>query len=178
MRRRTRTRLRRATHGGPGRPAQKIRRQRLSARAEPEEALWRTPRLSKSALDYLFQRGLAKHKPARRQRLAERKRPAPNRACVRFSSALAHRLALRDRPRHRHTAHEFAGTSRHTPRVFTSKRPASERGPHAGLLPPHAKHSASDGANHGTVRERTRYEQTPRSFQFSPNNTRPQDSDW
>src|SRR5258708_34831779 len=105
MRRRTRTRLRRATYGGPGRPAQKIRRQRLSARAEPEERLWRASRLSKSALDYLLQGGFAAYKPARRDRLVERKRPAPNRACLRFSSALAHTLALRDRPGHRHTAH-------------------------------------------------------------------------
>src|SRR6266511_619453 len=125
MRCRTRTRLRRAAHGGPSRTAQKIRRQRLSARAEPEERLWRTARLSKSALDYLLQRGFAEHKPTRRKRLAERKRPAPNRACVRFSSALAHRLALRDRARHRHTAHEFAGPSRNAAQVFTSKRPAS-----------------------------------------------------
>jgi [protein-PII] uridylyltransferase len=42
FRRRTRTRLRRATHGGPARSAQKIRRQRLSARAESEERVWRT----------------------------------------------------------------------------------------------------------------------------------------
>src|SRR4029453_1638185 len=165
MRRRTRTRLRRATHGGPGRPAQKIRRQRLSARAEPEEALWRTPRLSKSALDFLFQRGLAKHKPARRQRLAERKRPAPNRACVRFSSALAHRLALRDRARNRHTAPEFAGPSRNAARDFTSKGAAWKRGAYAGLLQPHARYCAGDGANHGTVRERICYEQNARSFQ-------------
>src|SRR6266550_8388102 len=142
MRRRTRTRLRRATHGGPGRPAQKIRRQRLSARAESKERMWRTARLSKSALDYLLQGGFAEYKPARRKRLVERKRPAPNRARVRFSSALAHRLALRDGARHRHTAHEFAGTSRNAAGVFTSKRPASDRGSHAGLLPSHAKHSA------------------------------------
>src|SRR6266480_3229187 len=125
MRRRTRTRLRRATHGGPGRPAQKIRRQRLSARAKPEERLWRTARLSKSALDYLLQRGFAEYKPTRWKRLVERKRPAPNRACLRFSSALAHRFALRDRARHRHTAHEFAGTNRNSARVLTAKRPAS-----------------------------------------------------
>src|SRR4030095_8158160 len=178
MRRRTRTRLRRATHGGPGRPAQKIRRQRLSARAEPEERLWRTARLSKSTLDYLFQRGFAEHKPTGRERLVERRRPAPNRACVRFSSALAHRLALHDPARHRHTAHEFAGPSRNAARVFTSKRPASQRGADAGLLQPHPKYPAGDGANHGTVRERTRYEQNPRSFQFSPLNKRAQDSDW
>src|SRR6267142_2639948 len=125
MRRRTRTRLRRATYEGPGRPAQKIRRQRLSARAEPEERLWRTARLSKSALDYLLQRGFAEHKPTRRERLVERKRPAPNRACVRFSSAFAHRLALRDGARHRYTAHEFAGTNRDAARLFASKRAAS-----------------------------------------------------
>src|SRR6478752_9652021 len=111
MRRRTRTRLRPAAHGTRGRPAQKIRRQRLSARAQLEERLWRTARLSKSALDYLLQRRFAEHEPARRERLAERKRPAPNRTCVRFSSALAHRLALRDRTRHRHTAYDFAGPS-------------------------------------------------------------------
>src|SRR5512141_2648451 len=134
MRRRTRTRLCRATHEGPGRPAQKIWRQRLSARAQSEERLWRIARLSKSALDYLLQRGFAEHKSTRRERLAERKRPAPNRACVRFSSALAHRLALRDRARHRHIAHEFAGPSRYATRVFTSKRPASKRGASAGLL--------------------------------------------
>src|SRR4029450_3179065 len=178
MRRRTRTQLRRATHEGPGRPAQKIRRQRLSARAEPEERLWRTAGLSKSALDYLFQRGCAEHNPTRRKRLAERKRSAPNRACVRFSSTLAHRLALRDRARHRHTAHEFAGPSRNAARVFTSKRPASKRGAYAGLLQPHARYSAGDGANHGTVRERICYEQNARSFQFSAVNTRAQDSDW
>src|SRR6476620_9825221 len=125
MRRRTRTRLRPATRGGRGRPAQKIRRQRVSARAQLEERLWRTARLSKSALDYLLQRRFVEHKPARRERLAERKRPAPNRTCVRFSSALAHRLALRDRARHRHTAYEFAGTSRNAARVFAAKRPAS-----------------------------------------------------
>src|SRR6476620_12420821 len=128
MRRRTRTRLCPATHGGRGRPAQKIRRQRLSARAEPEERLWRTARLSKSALDYLLQRRFAEHKPTRGERLAERKRPAPNRARVRFSSALTHRLALRDRARHRHIAHEFAGPGRSAARVFSSKRPASKRG--------------------------------------------------
>src|SRR6476646_4827202 len=178
MRRRTRTRLRPATHGGPGRPAQKIRRQRLSARAQLEERLWRTARLSKSALDYLLQRRFAEHKPARRERLAERKRPAPNRACVRFSSAPAHRLALRDGARHRHTAHEFAGPGRNAARIFPSKRPASKRGAYAGLLQPHAKYPAGDGANHGTVRERTRYEQNPRSFQFSAPNKRAQDSDW
>src|SRR5881394_1223336 len=176
MRRRTRTRLRRATPEGPSRPAQKIRRQCLYARAQPEERLRRTARLSKSALDYLLQGGFAEHKPTGRERLAERKRPAPNRARVRFSSALAHRLALRDRARHRHTAHEFAGTSRNAAGVFTSKRPASERGSHAGLLPSHAKHSAGDGANHAAVRERTRHRQNPRSFQFSPANTRPQDA--
>src|SRR6266550_7982604 len=170
MRRRTRTRLRPATHGGPGRPPQEIRRQRLSARAEPEERLWRTARLSKSALDYLLQRGFAEHKPTRRERLAERKRSAPNRACVRFSFTLAHRLALRDRARHRHTAHEFTGPSRNAAWVFISKRTASKRGAYAGLLQPHAKYSARDGANHGTVRERTRYEQNARSFQFSPIN--------
>src|SRR6476469_1063070 len=137
MRRRTRTRLRPATHGGPGRPAQKIRRQRLSARAQLEERLWRTARLSKSALDYLFQRRFAEHKPTRGERLAERKRPAPNRARVRFSSALTHRLALRDRARHRHTAHEFAGPSRKPPRIFPPTRPASKRGADAGLLQPH-----------------------------------------
>src|SRR6476620_4384080 len=126
MRRRTRTGLRRATHGGPGRPAQKIRRQRLSARAESEKRLWRTARLSKSALDYLLQRRLAEHKPTRRARLAERKRPAPNRARVRFSSALTHRLALRGRARHRHTAHEFAGPGCSAARVFASERPASK----------------------------------------------------
>src|SRR6478672_3024033 len=178
MRRRTRTRLCPATHGGRGRSAQKIRRQRLSARAEPEERLWRTARLSKSALDYLLQRGLAEHKPTRGERLAERKRPAPNRACIRFSTALAHRLALRDRARHRHTAHEFAGPGRNAPRVLPSTRPASKRSAYAGLLQPHAKYSAGDRANHGTVRERTRYEQNPRSFQFSPPNKRAQDSDW
>src|SRR5262249_41541157 len=177
MCRRTRTRLRRAAHEGPGRPAQKIRRQRLSARAQPEERLRRTARLSKFALDYLLQRGFAEHKPTRRERLAERKRPASNRACVRFSSALAHRLALRDWARHRHLPHEFAGPGRNAARVFTSKRPASQRGAHAGLLPPYTKYSAGDGANYGTVRERTRYEQNPRAFQFSPVNTRPQDSD-
>src|SRR4029453_446329 len=176
--RRTRTRLCRGTHGGPGRPAQKIRRQRLSARAEPEERLWWTARLSKSALDYLLQRGCAEHKPTRRQRLVERKRPAPNRACVRFSSALAHRLALRDRARHRHTAYEFAGPSSNAARVFTSKRPASKRGAYAGLLQPHPQYSAGDRANHGTVRERICYQQDARSFQFSPVNTRPQDSGW
>src|SRR4030095_12227021 len=178
MRSRTRTRLRGATHEGPSRPAQKTRRQRLSPRAQPEERLWRAARLSKSALDYLLQRGFAEHKPTRRERLVERKRPAPNRACVRFSSALAHRLALRDRARHRHTAHEFAGTNRNPARVFASKRPASQRGAHARLLRPHTKYSAGDGANYGTVRERTCYEQNPRSFQFSPINARPQDSDW
>src|SRR4029450_9281939 len=178
MRSRTRTRLRGATHEGPSRPAQKIRRQRLSPRAQPEERLWRTARLSKSALDYLLQRGFTEHKPTRRERLAKRKRPAPNRACVRFSSALAHRFALRDRARHRHTAHEFAGTSRNAPRGFTSKRPVWRRGRHAGLLPPHTKYSAGDGANYGTVRERTCYQQNPRAFQLPPVNTRPQDSDW
>src|ERR1700757_2705239 len=122
---RTRTELCRAAAGGPSSPTQKIRRQRLSARAQPEERLWRTARLSKSALDYLLQRGFAEHKPTRRERLAERKRPASNRACLRFSSTLAHRLALRDRARHRHTAHELAGTNRHAAGVFTSKRPAS-----------------------------------------------------
>src|SRR6478735_2609208 len=176
MRRRTRTRLRPATHGGRGRPAQKIRRQRLSARAQLEERLWRTARLSKSALDYLLQRRFAEHKSARRERLAERKRPAPNRARVRFCSALAHRLALRDRARHRHTAHEFAGPDGNATRVLPSKRPASKRGAYAGLLQPHAKYSAGNGANYGTVRERTRHQQNPRSFQFSPANTRPQDS--
>src|SRR5882757_2307222 len=125
MRRRTRTRLRRVTYGRPGRPAQKIRRQRLSARAEPEERLWRTARLSKSALDHLLQGGFAEYKPARRERLVERERPAPNRACVRFSSALAYRLALRDGARHGHTAHELAGTNRDPARLFASKRPAS-----------------------------------------------------
>src|SRR6266581_2792659 len=125
MRRRTRTRLCRVTHAGPSGPSQKIRRQRLFARAQPEERLWRTARLSKSALDYLLQRGFAKHKPTRGERLAERKRPAPDRARVRFSSAPAHRLALRDRARHRHTAHEFAGTSRNPARVLAAKRPAS-----------------------------------------------------
>ena len=59
-----------------------------------------------------------------------------------------------------------------------SKRPASKRGAHAGLLQPHAKYSAGDGANYGTVRERTRYEQNARSFQFSSPDTRAQDSDW
>src|SRR4030095_16751039 len=178
MRSRTRTRLRGATHEGPSRPAQKTRRQRLSPRAQPEERLWRAARLSKSALDYLLQRGFAEHKPTRGERLAERKRSAPNRACVRFSSALAHRLALRDRARHRHTAHEFAGPSRNAARVFTSKRLASKRSADAGLLQPHPKYSAGDGANHGTVRERACYEQNPRSFQFSPLNKRAQDSDW
>ena len=72
-----------------------------------------------------FKEGSLRYKPARRERLVERKRPAPNRACVRFSSALAHRLALRDGARHRHTAHEFAGTNRDPARLFASKRPAS-----------------------------------------------------
>src|SRR4029453_17840905 len=130
--RRTRTRLCRGTHGGPGRPAQKIRRQRLSARAQPEERLWRPARLSKSALDYLLQGGFAEYKPARWERLVERKRPAPNRACVRFSSALAHRPALRNRARDRHTAHEFAGPGCNAARVFISQRPASKRGADAG----------------------------------------------
>src|ERR1041385_803583 len=125
MRRRIRTPLRRAAHGGPGRSPQKIRRQRLFARAQPEEWLWRAARLSKSALDYLLQRGFPEHKSTRRERLAERKRPAPNRTCVRFSSALAHRLALRHRTRHRHTAHELAGTNRNAVGLFASKRPAS-----------------------------------------------------
>src|SRR5436190_12349160 len=124
MRHRTRTRLRRAAHAGPSRTAQKIRQQRLSARAEPQERVWRTARLSKSALDHVLQRGFAEHKPTRRERLAERKRAAPNRAFVRFSFALAHRLALRNRARHRHTAHEFAGTSRDEARVFAPERPA------------------------------------------------------
>src|SRR4029434_3891101 len=125
MRGRTRTRLRRATHEGPSRPAQKIRRQRLPARAQPEERLWRTARLSKSPLDYLLQRGFAEHKPTRRERLVERKRPAPNRACVRLSFTPAHRLALRDWARHRHPAHEFTGSNRYATRVFAAKRPAS-----------------------------------------------------
>src|SRR5260370_27711145 len=177
MRRRTRTRLRRATHGGPGRPSQKIGRQRLSARAQLEERLWRTARLSKSALDYLLQRRFVEHKPARRERLAERERPAPNRARVRFSSALTHRLALRDRTRHRHTAHEFAGPSRNATRVLPSTRRASKRSAYAGLLQSHAKYSTGDGANYGTVRERTRYEQNPRSFQFSSPHKTAHDSD-
>src|SRR5215813_13362742 len=125
MCRRTRTRLRRAAHEGPGRPAQKIRRQRLHARAQSEERLWRTARLSKFALDYLLQRWFAEHKPTRRERLADRKRPAPNRACLRFSFAPAHRLALRDWARHRHTAHEFAGSSRNAAPVFAAKRAVS-----------------------------------------------------
>src|SRR5262245_20757778 len=178
MRRRTRTRLRRAAHGGPGNPAQKIRRQRLHARAQPEERLWWTARLSKSALDHLLQRGFAEHKPTSRERLAERKRPAPNRARVRFSSALAHRLALRNRARHRHTSHEFAGPGRNAARVLASKRAASKLGADAGLLQPHPKHSVGERANHGTVRERTRYEQNPRSVQFSSPIKRPQDPDW
>src|SRR6476620_11332809 len=164
MRRRTRTRLRRAAHGGPGHPAQKIRRQRLHARAQSEERLWRTARLSKSSLDYLLQRGFAEHKPTRRERLVERKRSAPNRACVRLSFTPAHRLALHGWARHRHTAHEFAGSSRNATRVFAAKRSASQRGPHAGLLPPHAKYSAGDRANYATIREWTRYEQNSRSF--------------
>src|SRR5262249_54346759 len=155
----------------------KIRRQRLPPRAQPQERVWRAARLSKSALDYLLQKRFAEHKPTRGGRLAERKRPAPNRARVRFSSALAHRLALRDRARHRPIAHEFAGPGRNAARVFTSKRPASKRGANAGLLQPHPKHSAGDGANHGTVRERTRYEQNACSVQFSPVNKRPQDPD-
>src|SRR6516164_3346112 len=157
MRRRTRTRLRRAAHGGPGHPAQKIRRQRLHARAQPEERLWRTARFSKSSLDYVLQRGFAEHESTSRERLAERKRPSPNRACVRLSFTPAHRLALRDWARHRHTAHEFAGSSRNATRVFAAKRSASQRSAHAGLLPPHPKYSAGDRANYATVRERTRY---------------------
>src|SRR5262245_55382836 len=125
MRRRTRTRLRRAANGGPGRPAQKIWRQCLPARAQLEERLWWTARLSKSPLDYLLQRGFAEHKPIGGERLAERKRPAPNRTCVRFSFAPPHRLALRDWARYRHTSHEFAGSSRDAPRVFAAKRSAS-----------------------------------------------------
>src|SRR5262249_29480442 len=156
---RTRTRLRRVAHGGPGHPAQKIRRQRLHARAQPEERLWWTARLSKSALDYLLQRGFAEHKSTSRQRLAERKRPARNRACVRLSFTPAHRPALRHWARHRHTAHELAGSSRHATRVFASKRSASQRGPHEGLLPPHAKYSTGDRANYAAIREWTRYEQ-------------------
>src|SRR3954454_2892627 len=159
MRRRTRTRLRRATYGRPGRPSQKVRRQRLSARAQSKERLWRIARLSKSALDYLLQRRFAEHQPIGGQRLAERKRPTPNRARVRFPSALAHGLALHNRARHRHTAHEFAGASRNAARVFTSQRSASKRGAYAGLLQPHAKYSTSDGANYGTIRQRKRYEQ-------------------
>src|SRR5215831_18043129 len=158
MRRRTRTQLRRVAHGGSGRPAQKIRRQRLPARAQPEERLRWTPRLSKSPLDYLLQRGFAEHKSTGRQRLAERKRPAPNRACVRLSFTPAHRLALRDWARHRHPAHEFAGSSRDAPRVFAAKGPASQRGAHAGLLSPHAKYFAGDRADYATIRKRTRYE--------------------
>ena len=74
--------------------------------------------------------------------------------------------------------HEFAGTNRDPARLFASERAASQRGAHAGLLPPHAKYPAGHRANYAAIRERTRYEQNPRSFQFSSTNTSPQDSDW
>src|SRR6266478_31664 len=111
----------RNAHARSGRSAQEVWRQRLSTGAELEERMWRTARLSKSALDDLLQRGFAEHQPARGQRLVERKRSATDRESLRFPPALAHRFALRHRARHRHTAYQPAGTSRKTAQLFSSK---------------------------------------------------------
>src|SRR5215472_16109234 len=126
MRRGTRTEVCRNAYAGPGRQAQKIRQQRLSAGTQSQKRMRWTARLSKSALDNLLQRGFAEHEPARRERLAERKRPATDRDSVRFSPALAHGSALCDRARDRHIAHQSAGTNRKTVELLPSKRPAPQ----------------------------------------------------
>ena len=164
MCRRTRTRIRRNAHARPGRPAQKIRRQRLSARAQSEEQLRRAARLSKSALDNLLQGGIVEHDPAGGERLAERKRPATDREGLRFSPALTDGFALRDRTCHRRTAHQLAGANRKTAPLFSSKRPAPQRGANAGLLRPHAKYLAGDRTHHGAICERIRHKQDPFSL--------------
>src|SRR5205809_19857 len=167
MRGGTRTEICRNAHARSGRPAQQARRQRVSAGAELEERMWGTARLPKSALGDLLYRGFAKHQPARWERLVERKRSPKDRKSLRFSPALAHGFALRDRTRHRHTTHQLAGTNRKTAQLFSSKWTAPERGTHAGLLRARAKYLSSDGTYHGTICERVCNEQNTRSFQFS-----------
>src|SRR5439155_23147466 len=106
--------------------------------------MWRTSRLSESALDDLLQRGFAEYKPTGGKRLVERKRPTKDRESLRFPLALAHGFALRHRARHRRTAHQPAGTSRQTAQLFSSQWTAPQRGAHAALLRAHAKYLSSD----------------------------------
>src|SRR5438876_11955727 len=113
--------------------------------------MWRTSRLSISALDDLLQRGFAEYEPTGGKRLVERKRPTKDRESLRFPLALAHGFALRHRARHRRTAHQPAGTNRQTAQLFSAKGTAPHGGAHARLRRPHPQYLSSDSAYHGAL---------------------------
>src|SRR6266496_2482674 len=54
--------------------------------------------------------------------------------------------------------------NRNTAPLFSSKRPAPQRGAYAGLLLPHAKYLAGDRTHHGAICERIRHKQDPFSL--------------
>src|SRR5205809_7005530 len=116
--------------------------------------MWRTSRLSKSALDDLLQRGFAEYEPTGGKRLVERKRPTKDRERLRFPLALAHGFALRHRAPHRRTAHQPAATSRQTTQLFSSQLTAPQRGAHEALLRAHLKYLTIYRTNRGAISKR------------------------